>query len=285
MKKYVISEDAETLLRIWAEARGFKIPNPAFFAGLLDEMVAMLQKIFGGVLLAEEAAISGQLGQWARRSGLPSVSMDGVYFQSAHTIQVNRAVDQFGNDAGLLPRPGAPPLHEQIQVIGDRGLTEIVLVDDVVFSGHQMAFVIQELAKADIRVVKVLAGITIGMGEKRLTEMGVECLSVYPLSEVVDEICQRDFLPGVPRSGRYLAGSENTGLPYLLPFGNPCKWASIPEEWQLPFSRFCIDRTIQLFVAIEQASKRMVHCEELDRKVLSLPEDGTRFVDALRKLL
>ncbi|MBI2356094.1 MAG: hypothetical protein HYV13_02730 [Candidatus Doudnabacteria bacterium] len=285
MKPFVISEDAETLLHKWAEVRGFQLPSRAFFAGLLDEMVGMLEKIFSEVILAEEAAISSQLVQWVHASGLPAVSMDGVYFQSEHTIQVNRAVDQFGNDIGLFPRPGAPSLCEQCQVIKDRELTEIVLVDDVVFSGHQIVLVIEGLADLNVRVVKVLAGISIGMGETLLAEKGVDYVSVYPIPEVVDEICQRDFLPGTPRCGRYLAGSKNTGLPYLLPFGNPGKWASIPENWQLPFSQFCIDRAIRVFEAIEKESGRVVHCLDLDRKVFSLPKDGTRFVDALRRLL
>jgi len=284
-KPFVLSEDAEVLLRRWAEQKGFRLPSSAFFAGLLDTLVGMLRKIFGNVILAEELAIAGQLNTWVRRDGLPAVSMDGVYFCSPFTIQVNRMVDGAGNDAGLGSRPGTLPLQDQLESLRNNGLTEIVLVDDVVYSGHQMAQIIGQLKKVGIRVVRVLAGISIGMGESLLSGMGVDIAAVYSIPEVVDEICQRDFLPGVPRSGRTLAGSGNVGMPYILPFGNPGKWASIPEGQQQKFSRECIELAIRLFEGIEEMSGRLVLCSDLSRPVFSLPQNDVRFVDCLHQLL
>lgn len=102
--------------------------------------------------------------------------------------------------------------------------------------------------------------------------------------EVIDEVCERDFYPGVPFSGRLLVNHENVGVPYLLPFGHPGKWASIPDRWQVSFSGFCLQQTIRLFEEIERCSDRMVGCSELGRMVATLPRDGTRFVEALRAL-
>jgi hypothetical protein len=131
----------------------------------------------------------------------------------------------------------------------------------------------------------VLAGISIGMGESLLSGMGVDVAAVYSIPEVMDEICQRDFLPGVPRCGRTLAGNLNIGMPYILPFGNPGKWASIPEIHQEKFSSRCLELAIQLFEGIEKASGRPVLCSDLDRSVFSLPQNDTRFVDCLHRLL
>src|SRR3989344_7070324 len=285
-KPFVISEDAELLLRPWAQEHGFILPSSAFFAGLLDEIVGRLRKIFGEVVLAEEFPIGQVLQVWTLPRRTQTVSMDGVYFRSVYSIQVNRGVDEQGNDVGLRPRPGARSLREQIQAIHANGLiaTEIVLVDDVVFSGHQAAEVIDEFARVGVSVRQVLAGISVGAGEKLLAAKGVDIRSIYSYPEVVDEVCQRDFLPGIPRSGRYLAGSDNIGLPYLLPFGNPGKWASIPAEHQLPFSKFCIERTIWLFEAIEHASGKVVDCSQLGRRPIGVPATG-RYVEVLKKIL
>ncbi len=284
MKPFVLSEDAHMLLGGWANRKGFTIPNTAFFASLLGEMMTMLTKIFGEVVLAKELVISQQLTKWAQESRLPFVSMDGVYFQSLNTIQVSRAVDQFGNDAGLMPRFGTSTLQNQIKVLEEQKLHEIALVDDVVFSGHQMKFAIEELASAGILVKKVLAGVCVGAGEQLLKECGVEVSAVYLVKEVVDEICQRDFLPGVPRCGRFVVGSKNVGLPYLLPFGRPGDWASVPLRWQESFSRVCTKQAAQVFEMTEKLSGKPVLGRDIERKLPGMPED-LRFVEFLQNFL
>lgn len=72
--------------------------------------------------------------------------------------------------------------------------------------------------------------------------------------------------------------------PYILPFGNPGEWASIPKDRQVPFSRFCLSQTEKLFEGIERASGKSVTCKDLTRGVVGLPRDDTRFVDALRNV-
>jgi hypothetical protein len=278
-----VSEDVELLLTQWAKDRGFKLPNTEFFVNLLDALVGKLTQIFGEVRLAKAEVISSQLKSLVTKSGLPAVSMDGVYFQSPYTIQVNRAVDSLGNDVGLFPRPGALPLQEQFQKIRDSGLTRVILVDDVVFSGHQMGLIIQGLAKWGVSVAEVLSGVSIGDGEQLIQRMAVGHSSVYSMQEVIDEVCQRDFFPGVPRCGRWVSVSGNYGMPYLLPFGNPQKWASIPELYEKQFSLFCLAQTLKLFEAIEKISGRLVMCEDLDRRPLGFPELG-HYTGILRRI-
>jgi hypothetical protein len=89
----------------------------------------------------------------------------------------------------------------------------------------------------------------------------------------------------VPLSGRLLAGPGNIGVPYLLPFGDPGGWASIPQRHHGHVSRFCLQQTISLFKAIEEASGRTVQCCDLGRAVFGLPRDDTRYVTALECLL
>jgi hypothetical protein len=100
----------------------------------------------------------------------------------------------------------------------------------------------------------------------------VHCVRFY--EDVIDEVCERDFYPGVPMSGRLLAGVGNWGAPYIKPFGNPEKWASIPSEHVADFSWLCLENAVALFETIEQLSGRSVHIEDLDRRIVGLPESG-----------
>ncbi len=182
-------------------------------------------------------------------------------------------------------RPGAPPLIRQFRELTKMNTKEITLVDDVVFTGDLLERVAHFLSRIDFKIPLICAGIGIGEGIKRLIKAGYNVRCVRTYEEVIDEICERDFYPGVPLSGRVLINGKNLGVPYLLPFGNPGKWASIPKEQQKPFSKFCIRQTITLFEAVEKHSNKVVCCSDLERKVVSLPRDDTPYVEALRKLL
>ena len=109
----------------------------------------------------------------------------------------------------------------------------------------------------------------------------MNCAHTY--NQVVDEVCERDFYLGIPYSGRSLMGGENFGLSYILPFGNPEAWASIPNEYQKFFSIFCINQTIKLFEEIENSSNKIVDCSDIDRKVPNQPKIG-RYVDFLKSI-
>ena len=164
------------------------------------------------------------------------------------------------------------------------GVHEVALVDDVIFSGALLERIINLLSRINIQVPLICAGIGIGEGINRIngTKREIRCVRTY--EEVIDEVCERDFYPGVPLSGRLLAGGENIGIPYLLPFGNPESWASIPSQQAANFSKFCLRQTISLFDEIERCSDKQVFCRNLGRKVIGLPMDA-RYTDALRKIL
>lgn len=290
MKPYVVSADVHLLLQDWAARQGFVLPLTEFFRQLRGEFQTYLQQIFGDFdFVPEEELISG-LKRLVTESGLlPAVSLDRVYFRSESNLEVCRFVNQKGDSRGLGSRFGAPSLPEQFRRL--QGFKEVVLVDDVVWTGDLMAMVYQNLAEMGIRVPLICAGIQIEKVETRngfrgaqwlKGVTGIEIRSVRSYEEVTDQVCERDFYPGVPLSGRTIKGGENVGAPYLLPFGRPGDWASIPIEQQQPFSRFCIRQSIKLFGAIEDSSNKMVYCRDLERKVVGLSL-GARFIDALQE--
>ncbi|MFA5154984.1 MAG: hypothetical protein WC453_00970 [Patescibacteria group bacterium] len=284
-KPYVVSADIHLLLQEWAKQKGLILPPSAFFTQLRREMVAKLEKIFGRVELVGEERLRQGFNDLLKDNGLPVISLDRIYVATEYNLEVTRIVDSNGRDLGSQNRAGTPNLDNQLRLIKDSlsqgaNTREVVLADDVIFSGDLLLKAVDLLKKVDIKVVKVFAGIGITEGVEKIEARNIPVKCVCEYSEVIDEVCERDFYPGVPLSGRLVAGTENIGSPYLLPFGKQKKWASIPEEYQVDFSQFCWRQTILLFSAIEHYSQRVVYCSDLGRLIVNLPTNGTRFVDA-----
>ena len=76
--------------------------------------------------------------------------------------------------------------------------------------------------------------------------------------DVKDEICERDFLAGVPFSGRtvYREDGSHYSAPYFAPFGLPERWASIDDATAArKLSLYCIERSIELWQKVEDLNK------------------------------
>lgn len=284
MKPYVVSADISSLLLKWVTQNGFVSPRLNFISDLREEFSIFMKKIFPAFDFVDETELINGINDLVLRSGLVPVSLDRVYFQPKTCIDITRIVDIDGSDYGLGRRIGTSSLICQFRNIQKIGLTDVALVDDVIFSGELIERVICCLSRMKINVSLVCAGVGIAEGINRIAGLKCEVRCVRKYEDVIDEVCERDFYPGVPFSGRLLSGSENIGIPYILPFGNPGKWASIPLEWQESFSKFCIKQTIRLFEEIERCSNKIISCKDLDRYVMNIPKNETRFVDALKDL-
>lgn len=280
-KPYVVSADIKTLLEPWALERGYTLPDSGFFRQLRADFAKGMTTIFPGFELVSEEELSNGLTKMIKENGIFPVSLDRVYYRSQPGLEIARVVDSEGSSRGLGRRVDSPQLLSQFRELKSRGLTKVALVDDVIFSGDLLERVSRVLETAGIEVPVIYAGIGIEEGIDKLTSKGREVYCVKEYLEVLDEVCERDFYPGVPLSGRLLDDGR-TSVPYILPFGNPVEWASIPSESQVSFSRFCLNQTVKLFSAIEDASGKEVSCVDVERKVVGMPNDATRFVDALK---
>jgi len=280
----VVSEDICVLLQSWGRQRGFATPQNGFLTCIRSEMRWMLEKIFGigQVEFVSAQDITNGLLTITETADAPIVSLDRSYLTFEYHLDINRAVDTSLNDHPDIERFDNSPIDEQISVLKQHGLTEITLLDDVIFSGSGMACLIDRLDNQGIKVAQAIAGIAIDEGKKRLGHIGTTVMCVRYFNEVIDEICERDFYPGVPLSGRCVTGSNtNIGAPYLRPFGKPTEWASIPNPWAQEFSQFCLNKTIQLWEEVERLSNQTVRCCDLDRTPIGIPSDESRFVDRL----
>lgn len=287
-KPYVVSADIRYLLKKWASQKNFLLPDEVFFQRLRDKFSNYMGNIFEAFDLVKEEEISNGLADLVNRTGLHPLSLDGIYYDCESKLEITRLVDEDLTNKGLSRRFGTPLLLKQIrkiQSLKEQNIREVVLVDDVIFSGNLITRVKNILAKIGIQTPVVCAGVGIGDGINRLQESFREIKCVRYYRDVIDEVCERDFYPGVPQSGRLVVGNFDMGAPYIHPFGRPSEWASIPEEWTTSVSYFCLRQSIDLFQGIEKASGRPVLCQDLGRYVISLPQDANRYVDVLQEKL
>lgn len=282
-KPYIVSADIYLLLKKWADRKNLILPSQEFFSDLRNEFSVYILKIFPNFEFISEEEICRYMSKVANESKLPIISLDPVYFQGDYSLELTRNVTEEGIDRGLKHRFGSRPLLKQLSLLKDTRIKEVCLVDDVIFSGVLTERVIQSLSHLGISVPVVCAGIGIQEGIDRITtsSRSIYCLKTY--GDVMDEVCERDFYLGVPYSGRSLCNSQNIGLPYILPYGKPDKWASIPVLSQKLFSEFCINQTITLFEEIEKSSGRSIDCFDIERKVVNQPEKGS-YVDFLKNI-
>lgn len=169
----------------------------------------------------------GMLGR-LNNAGLPVVSLDDRYVKGENDfyyIGVSR-----GADNEYVARVGYPPIEEQLARIANLG--EVVIADDVVFSGDMMEWLAGELKKWGTTIAGVICGIAIGEGAEKLEAAGIGVDPVLIFDEVDDELCERDLVV-VPGSGRRMPGGN---VLYFDPDkGNPTKWASIPALYVRKF--------------------------------------------------
>lgn len=282
-KPYVVSADIKILLEKWAEKSQFVIPNEAFFAELRSEFSRFMKDIFPRFELVEEGELVSGINRIIEATGLTSISLDRVYVgNTKYFLDMARKVNSNGEDQGVGHRAGSPTLRNQFIALRNANAREIILVDDVVFTGDLIERVTRCLRKIGIEAPLVCAGIAIGEGVDKIVKSGSDIFSVRAYDEVIDEICERDFYPGVPFSGRLVSyEGVGVGVPYILPFGNPEKWASIPENRVKIFSRFCIEQTAILFHEIGVVSGRDVMCRDLPRGVIGISPSERVFADVI----
>lgn len=288
MKKFVLSEDICVLLKTWGEAHGFVVPPSEFFLKLREGLKFTLEGIFGvgNVECITAQNLIAEAHELFQGIQVPIVSLDKSYSSTPLKIEINRAVNEALEDCGEVERFHCLSVDEQIRSLKNLGLDEIALFDDVIFSGNGILKIVKLCDGFGIKVELVITGIGIGEGVKKIQDYGIPVRYVYFYEQVIDEVCERDFYPGVPFSGRYVLNSgKECGAPYIFPFGKPCEWASIPESSAKDFSKFCLEQTISLWEEIEKRSRRIVTCLDVERIPRGIYHSNGRFIDMLNNIL
>ncbi len=190
-----------------------------------------------------------------------------------HTIEINRIANQNGVPIGLGPRPGAVTLEKQLN--GIASVTDgnpVVLVEDGIFTGSTLVYLLNQLRNRRVNVVAITAGICFPHAIERLRkEFTGELVIVQEVEKPYDWVPDHDFVPFAPNCGRVFGGpfgddmlpyythdSLSYCFPYVLPFGDPVDWASIPEEHAYSFSRTCLDEACGIFHVLDKLNDRKI---------------------------
>lgn len=282
-RPYIVSDDVFELMNNWAIKNYVLTPNKSYFNALSQDINQVLSASFETVDTIPEAVIKRGLQGKVRRSRVSTVSLDRAYLGDNQDVyaflDLTRTVDQNLSDLGLgARRVGQGSLSSQIGNISRSlkldGITEITLADDVIFEGKSALEIVSGFEQLGVRVSKVIAAIGVEEGITLLESNGIETDVMLNYQAVTDEICQRDFVVGAPLSGRTLVSEQGEvfGVPYLLPFGKPVEWASIPELDAVDFSLAMLAISRDLWQKIEELTGESVSPQVVDKPVWGLSE-------------
>lgn len=163
---------------------------------------------------------------------------------------------------------------------------EVSLIDDVVFSGNMICKVADALKEKNIIVREVLSAIAVQENIDVIRDKGIDVKSAFYISNVLDEVCERDFYFGIAQSGQNELQPNGTVLkkPYFSPFGNAEDSASVPSEKVGEFSKECLGCSYELWNDIQNNSGRVVTNQDLPEKIFNTPyEQGFEVLPLLQQ--
>ena len=222
-------------------------------------------------------------------------------------LNINRVFNTQGEMIGYGPRHGFKPLDEQFKELAEKiAGRSVVLIEDGAFTGGTIRYVLERLKSLGLKVPSVVIGFCCTRAYLSLKELlNGELTVVDSLENLVDWIPDHDLIPFIPNCGRVLGEKSESGIipmqtesgascayPYILPFGNMEKWASMPPDGARDLSRFCLDTSIEIFSrmgpkitigelikACPRVSKPIIIGEHAD-----LPPFDTEVVEFLKRM-
>lgn len=222
-----------------------------------------------------------------------STCADIANMAHGYTLEINRIVDFDGSVIGRGPRPSHPPIDEQVTAI--KVMSEgrpVILVEDGAFSGGTLSYIAKLFQEKRINLVTIVIGFIFPNARNELekTFKGELVVAEEIDQDILDWMPDHDFFPFTPNCGRVCGisiGKNGKGevvplydrhgfsysIPYLSPYCDMGKWASIPVPQCYRFSLFCIHKSIELFEMLEQLNKKRIKVSEIvsPRLKISVP--------------
>ncbi len=284
---YLMVLDMPEMMQAYACA-GIKIPSIDFLKTRQQELASELQRVvpecFVETIEASDLTNSIVSLLHALRSSTPeavviSTVRDVALKTGGHCIEINRLVDATGQSMGAGSRPGKVSLHSQINEIkGSLENHPVILVEDGSFSGGTMKRMVEICKELQIEIKHLVVGFLFPSAKDVLSEVfpNIENIHAWREDSFLDWMPDHDFYPFIPNAGRVVGFSYDgrnmpvylhNGLclcrPYILPYGNPVEWASIPVEHAKKFSAFCMQQTRSIFHEMERLNKRKITLENI----------------------
>jgi hypothetical protein len=274
---YVITHDIGEKIAAFRRI-GIKTPDPddPFFTELGDELRNQLQHALGPDVtvrsvgmrnLADDILADAYAENQKRDSLIISTCPEIAEPMHGVTLDVNRMVDIEGASIGLGPRPGRPPLSEQLDLIKFRCQGRpVTLVEDGIFSGTTLEFIANLFESKGITIDSVIAGFSFSKARPMIDELeqrGITVHCVEEFGDMLDWVPDHDFYPLVPNCGLVLGtdvvaqpspfySDEGAcfSIPYVKPLGLMAKWASVPEDCEDSLSKFCLASAARIYTQL-----------------------------------
>lgn len=201
-------------------------------------------------------------------------------------LNVNRLYDDNGVCIGHGPRPGYPLIDEQLLRMESylKGKS-IILVENGVFSGNTLQYVLDKLQLFDYRVSNIIIGFCKLSSAEALKKGLNGRLEIIRKIEVMDDwLPDCDIVTLCPNSGRVVGHLTKSGpvpimcdsisfsYPYVMPFGMTGNWVGLPEAAAREVSVFGLEATIELFECIQRHNSRLIRIKDLvENSYVSVP--------------
>ena len=129
------------------------------------------------------------------------------------------------------------------------------------------------LKEKNIIVREVLSAIAVQENLGVIENKGIDVKSAFYITNVLDEVCERDFYFGIAQSGQNVLQQNGVVVkkPYFSPFGNAEDSASVPTEKVTEFSKECLGCSYELWSDIQNNSGRVVTSQDLPEKIFNTP--------------
>lgn len=293
-RTYALTWDLGEKVQLFS-ALGLQVPPPnaEIFIKIKDDLDKMLLHVFGpsvhtfpratralaSQIVAKTTQRQSELRSRAARDALVvSTCPEIANIREGIALSINRLIDEKGEILGLGPRPGAPSISDQMDVVQRAaGNRSVILMEDGAFTGGTMRFILNEMKARRVHVSAVVLGLAFKNAKESIAEVfDGDIVTVEEDKDYVDWMPDHDFFPFIPNSGRVFGTSWNGNLmplytkdgatfcaPYLLPFAPITKWASIPENHALDFSRFCLQKTREIFEKLCEDNDCMLTIEDI----------------------
>lgn len=261
---------------------GIEAPGP--FDDYVKDVQAEIGKIIGDALPDEYEVIPIHVTDLAdsiigKVSSLPAIARGATvlstcpeiaYPTNGQEIDINRLVSFDGASLGLGPRPGKDLVTAQVRSIRNKAIDNgVVIVEDGVFSGSTVEYVIDKLEQAEIAIRGIAVGLDCsGTFMEKMEARGYDFFVTAQDAPFVDWVPDHDFIPFIPGSGRVVGielskaegamplydhrNSTSYAVPYIAPFGPMGEWASVQPEAENHASAALIGVALRLFLDIEK---------------------------------
>ena len=217
---------------------------------------------------------------------IPVVTLDKIYIEPDEKRIFFLDCTRISGTNEIVSRK-EESLDEQItRIANSLPAKEVILADDVVFSGGVLTNIIGKFKEKGIEVIGVVSGISAYKAFNTFNgnlKLGIKT-NFLMSQDVIDQICERDFYFGVAGSGIMMSKERKDKAPYFIPFGDPEERASIPAESVNDFSIGCIRRSIYLWDDIDSQRDTETLMSELPERIAGTNDKDT-VVKTLRRAL